>query len=427
MQNAFQADNDSFMLWNMDLGARTSRDGFKKDMRDLFEIRRSGGFYAAAETRWSMIEVDKLVLDHGVNEVDSLTMQRVTDKFWKPFAYEIDRSFTMYGLVVWKTKKIKTFVGDDPARIAKHGSDTPKYAETVVPYIVPYLSYDLKIDRDPKDGTLTYEVLDPKTGNPMRDVQVTESRRGGYSPETKTFDSDCGAVLTAWRRFQRIQNLHDRLVENNAAAVPFLERLPVSEQVRLYEGAGRIENAMHEPDQYGLPNVKDKTVLKLVEPKTTNARPYVEVPQEFRIAANQVRGSTSESMIEIERKNLMELYASTLQLPLRFVSNELVGNSLRTESSAAVDEDVLRAVHVASERRNEIVDVLKEAFFVCYGEGTVNVHLPAKKPLKIETLYELHERGFIDDAIAAEEISSITSIETNRIGKKRPRITNQDE
>lgn len=374
-------------------------------------MRTTGLFRAACEARLSLLHVDQLILHDVPIMEDTKTMKRITDRFWKVYVIMTNMSFDMFGIVVWRTRREEVYAADDDRKKSKH----PR-VEVVIPYVLPFRSYDLNVSVD-EDHRLEFEVLDKRTAKPIPDVHISKCRRGGMRVDGGriTFDTDCGAVLAAWRRYRALQSLHDDVARANAQIVPFLEHIPLSEQVRLADSARRVETMQHPLDQFGI-HQKEETVLKKIEAKPQQSeQTFVHVPPELRMSGVQPRPQISVDMNR-EMKELKDLYAATLQLPTRYVAQE-PSNSLRGDSQAAVDEDVLRAVHAIGERRDEIVDVLREAYFACYGEADANVHLPTKKPLKVENLYTFHERGLMEDRVIKEEISAMTGIALNRFTK----------
>jgi hypothetical protein len=394
------------------LWGKTSESDSKRDVSDILDMRFNGDFYAACETRWSMIHVDQLVLDQRREEVDSVTMRRVTDRYWKEFVYRVNVSLEMFGLVIWKIREEEVYCGDDPVRKAKFGRRGSDRARVKVPYVLDWSDCDVRVDFDDEDR-VEVEATSRKTGKPIKDIMVSRGRRGGprRTGGGIRFDTDCGSALEAWRRFRRIQAMHDEVAARNAAVVPFLEHAPINDSVRLQDGVRKVESLQHPVDKYGFEVEKAATLVK-VDPVREEEREHVLVPQELRLAAVQPRPIATFDLTQ-ERRALRELYASVLQLPIRYVMQE-TRSSLHTDSRAAVDEDMIRTVNAVTERRNEIVDIVKEAYFVCYEDATPNVHLPAKKTLRVENMYELYERGFMTDQVVMEEISAMTGIRLER-------------
>jgi hypothetical protein len=395
-------------LWSLS----ATPESTKKDIQDILEMRFNGDFYAACETRWSMIHVDQLMLNQEGEE--TVTMRRVTDRYWKEFVYRVNVYLEMFGVVVWRVRKEEVFCGDDEVRKRLYGENAKNRATVEIPYVIDWNDYDVVIDCD-EEGRVDVAVKSKKSSKPV-DVIVSRGRRGGPRKTNGVikFDTDCGAVLEAWRRFKRMQKLSDDVAEKNSKVVPFLEHVPLTDQVRLQDGMRKAEQYRHPVDKYGY-DVEPSTALVNVEPKQEIERQYIHVPPELRISSTQPRAQVVYDL-EKELRILKELYASVLQLPIRYVLQE-THNNLRTDSRAAVDEDMVRSVNAVVERRNEIVDVIKEAFFVIHKEASPNVHLPARKSIRVEDVYTMFDRGLLVDQVVKEEIAAMTGMKLDRFTK----------
>lgn len=380
----------------------------KRDICDILEMRTQGDFYAACETRWSMIQVDQLVLDENEN---GTLMKYVTNHYWKDFAYQTNFSIETLGVVFWRTRMDSVFDLDDETRVLKYGSKRERYPQVKVPYVLPYGTYDMRIELD-EHGRDVFKLIDKQTGDPMDDVYVSKGRRGCFRHDTRTFTTDCGAVLGPWRRFREIIKLHDEVTKNNAKVEPYLESRPLNDPTRLASAQRDLEKLLHIGIDGKL--VQDTVEIKRIPAQDGSTLAFNEVPDGFAIGTTQPR-ATMTFDLEMERRVLKELYASVLQLPTRFVLPEQ-GNTLRTDSEAAVSEDTTRMAMVVSERRNEVVDVLREAYFACYENANPKIHLPTKKSLKVENLVHFNMLGILDDDVFREEVAMT-------VGMKRERFT----
>lgn len=388
-----------------------------KDMEDIYEMRFSGAFYAACETRWSMIHIDELILDVVEGFTDTQLMRMVTENYWKRFAYLVNVSFEMYGFVLWKTRTETIRVKNDPDRKRLFGENANENVKVDVPYVLPFMSVPIEPTVDEK-GREIIQVMD-KNGKPDKSVHVSYSRHGNLRALTQKFETECGSILEEWRRFNRIIKLHDFVVDQNARLAPFVEHMPASEQARLREETGMVESLLHpnETDSFGYPRELETVLKKVVKETDEPAQSFVEIPKDRKLSASQPRPQMAIDLHK-EYGRMAALYAATLQIPLRSLGFDEKATQ-RRDNVLAIEEDIARAVRSANDRRNRIVDVLKEAFFACHGQDDVVIHLPTASQMQVDTLFALHERRIFDDHVVKEELGTMLGLKKDRFSKMK--------
>lgn len=388
----------------------------RKDMEDIHEMRFKGPTCAAFETRWALIHVDELILDAEEGTAPSVLMHRVTDHFWKRFAYDVNANFEMFGFVMWRTRKEKVYARDDPVRKVRYRGHDSEFASVEIPFVVPFGQVQFVPRIDEKFREVVVPLDD--NGKERRDVYVSYARRGGLRVRSRSFETECGAVLDEWRRYTQLVRLHDAVVTQNARLMPYVEHVPLNEQARMNDEARAVEALLHpaETDEHGY-EVPQQAVLRKVErAPEAPVQSFVEIPNDRRLSSVQPLSSMTLDM-ETLHNRFLALLASTLQIPQRHLKAVQGSHAVPGAASAAVVEDELvRAIRAAGERRNEIVDVLAEAFAHIYGVRPQNTHLPTASQLSPPLLFEMSERGYMGDSVVKEELSTL-------LGMKRTRFT----
>ncbi len=388
----------------------------RRDMDDIYKMRFTGVSFTAFEARWSLLHVEELILDAEDGKPTGVLMNRVTDHYWKKFAYYVYAYFEMFGWVMWKTRPEKFYAEDDPIRKRKYGTGYSKMVEVKVPFVVPYFAVDLETHMD-DNFRETITPLD-KNGFPRKDIRVSYSRRGGLRVKTQTFETECGALLNDWRRFNTLTALHDKVARVSAEPLPFVEHMPINEQSRMQKTEGAIEDLHHGPvtlDKFGYEIPTEKVLRKIERPTETTIQPFVEVPADRKLSHAQVSSKLSFDLDVIHKQWIGHL-ASTLQIPLRHMQTEDNKGLSTGGNEATVHDDMARAVRIAGERRNEIVDVLAEAFESIFEVRPTNTHLPTASHMTPAMLFDMHDRGVMADPEVKDELSLV-------FGLKRTRFT----
>lgn len=395
---------------------RAVRD-MRRDMKDILEMRFQGVSYAAFELRWSLIHVDELILDAENGKTPSVLMSRVTDSYWKKFAYDVSASFEMFGFVLWGVRKERVSAKDDPERRRKYGTGYSDYVYVRVPFVIPFLSVDVEPGMDDEYR----EIVTPldEHGKPKKNVFVSYSRRCGYRVKQNAFQTECGALLLDWRRYTNLMRVHDVVSKQSAELMPYVEHMTQTEQTRLSEESRAVEQLLHPPirDEFGY-DVPQEKVLKKVKREDETIQSFVQVPENRRISAAQPQPKLVFDAQQIHKSWIAQLSA-TLQIPLRHMQMEENKGLGAAGNEATIQDDVARSVRVASERRNEIVDVLSEAFEKIYDARPQNVHLPVATHMKPQMLFELHDRGLISHEPMIDELSAALGVKRQKLFSDR--------
>lgn len=379
----------------------------RKDMEDIYRMRFEGVSCTAFEARWKLIHIDELILDVENDSAPGVLMNRVTDHYWKKFAYDVNASFEMYGFVLWMTRKERVYAKDDVVRKRKFGDGAAKWAQVEIPFVVPFLSVVLETSMDEKFRE-TVVALDDY-GRPRKDIYVSYSRRGGLRVKTQRFETECGSMLEDWRRYMSRVKLYDAVCQQNALVLPYLEHMPINEQTIMHEDARKMEDLLNPPahlvpgDQ---PQPIQKVLVKVEKPPQSQVQSFIQVPSDRRLATVQPTGKLLFD-IKDEHERWLGQLATTLQIPLRHVQTEEKKGLGSTSNEATVQDDMARAVRGAGERRNEIVDVLAEAFEKIYNVRPRDTHLPTASHMTPELLFQLHERGLMSNGTLKEEMGMV--------------------
>lgn len=378
----------------------------RKDMADIYRMRFEGMSCAAFEARWALIHIDELILDVG-DRAPGILMSRVTDHYWKRFAYYVNASFEMYGFVMWMIRKERVYAKDDLERKRKWGDAGIKWVDTDVPFVVPFLSITLEMQMDEKFRE-TVVALDDH-GRPRKDIFVSYSRRGGPRVKTQMFETECGSLLNDWRRFNDRVEMYDVVCQQNAVVLPYVEHMPINEQTVMHEDARKMEELLNPPEQLihgGEMKPAEKVLVKVEKPPQSQIQSFIQVPSDRRLATVQPSGKLLFNIKE-EREMWLSRLASTLQIPQRHVQTEENKGLGSGSNEASVQDDMARAVRGAGERRNEIVDVLAEAFEKIYHVRPKDTHLPTASHMTPDLLFQLHERGLMSTSVLKEEMGMV--------------------
>lgn len=398
-------------------GADSSRlsPGMRRDLADMHAMRTTGVSYAAFEARWSLIHVDELILDAEEGQQPSVLMGRVTNFFWKTFLHEVDVCFSITGYALYVIRKERVNAKDDPVRKRKYGTGYSDWVYVDVPFVVPFGAVDVSYRMDESFRTVVVPLDDQ--GRPRKDVRVLYSRRGGVNIKAQRFETECGALLEDWRRYNELMRMRDEVARQNARLMPYVEHVPESEQSRLGQEARRVEELLHAPevDAHGYEIAKESVLRKVEKPEEAKVQSFVEVPADRRLSSTQPAPRLTFDADKAHEKWVAQL-AATLQVPLRHLRADEHKGLGSGGSEAAVQDDMGRAVRAAGERRNELVDALAEVFERIYGERPKNTHLPTASHLTPQLLFELQERGVMGEAEVKDEMSLV-------LGLKRQRFT----
>ena len=398
----------------------TMPTSMKRDMHDIYEMRFTGLSYAAFEARAALIQMDDLILDAEDGETPSVLQNRVTDHYWKRFAWDVSRSFEMYGFVLWGVRKERVYAGDDGVRKAKYGDFAEDYVNVAVPYMIPFFAVPLGIKINAEKDFREEVIPLDDYGRSRKDVTVSYSRRGRASPGMFKFETDCGALLEDWRRMRELTRVHDEVVRSNAEVAPYVEHMTETEQARLHEEARILDAMLNNPTPaaaLGLGFKMDKVLTKVDDKGNPESKvcPFVQVPENRKISSVQPIAKISFNK-ETEDKRWLGQLAATLRVPLRHLQSEDNRGLGASGNEATVQDDVTRAVRAAQERRDEIVDVLADAHMRVYGARPRRVHLPTVSHMKPLMLLDLHDRGLMSDRSVKDELSAALGIKRARFG-----------
>lgn len=386
----------------------------RRDMLDIHQMRFTGASFTAFEARWALIHIDELILDAEEGKTPSVLMNRVTDHFWKRFAYDVNCHFEMFGFVLWKTRREKIYAKDDPIRKRKYGTGFSDYVWVDVPFVVPFLAVDLETKMDENFREIVVPL--DENGRPRKDIFVAYSRRGGIRIKTQRFETECGALLEDWRRFEKLKSLHDDVARQGALVVPYVEHLPINEQNRMREAERGVEALLHGPknlDPTGFETAAEAVLRKVDGNTQLNKQPFVMVPFDRRLCTVQPQPRL-EFDYEKLRLSWVGHLAATLQIPLRHMQTEEKTGLGSGGNEATVQDDMARAVRGAGERRNEIVDVLSDAFEKIFSVRPSHVHLPTASHMNPALLFSMQERGFMSDDSIKDELSVVLGMKRQR-------------
>lgn len=389
----------------------------RQDMADIYRMRREGPSYAAFELLWSLIHIDDLVLDtENGKKGPSVTDARVTQKYWSKFGQDMFNALRMLPYAIWGTRWVKIYAKDDPVRAEKYGPNAHHYPKVEVPYVVPYMAVNVAFEQDESFQTIVIPLDDH--GNARKDLFVTYAQNGCVNMATHTFESECGALLREWRHYNSMMELHDKVANRTTNVMPYVEHVPITEQSRGNDEARAAEELLHdavEMDENGFDKPKEKLLRKIDRPMDPKLQPFIELPPDRRLCATQVLPTTSFDIDAIHKRWLSQL-ASTLQIPLRHLQTEEKSGLGSNGNEATVEDDTERAVRVASSYRNELVEVMSEAYLKIYGKRPTSMHLPTATHMKPALIFQLWDRGHIDSDTANDELSL-------KLGMKRKRFT----
>lgn len=382
-----------------------------EDMKDVYRMRFEGATYTAFEARWSMLLINELVLDVQMGFEDTTLMCRVTRRFWGRYGYMVSCSFDMHGFALWKTRTERVFAGDDAA--FKGG----EFAEVLVPYVIPFLTVKIRIIMDAHHRELIIPLL--PNGKQDHSIRVAYCPRGGLRANSKRLETECGAMLADWRRYETLRRLHDEVALSSAHVMPYVEHMAATEQTRMNDESMAVEDLLHPSDvnQFGYVERKAMTLRKSVKAADAPAVSCVEVPQNHKLSSHQPIPRIQFDF-KHEHDKFMNLVASTLQIPKR---NVMMGEhtGLHGDNTTAIDEDMARAFRAVKDRRDELIEVLRDAYAVCHGKAGVEIHLPTTSQLKVDMLFLFHERGVFDDVVVKDELSALLGVNRDRFSKNK--------
>lgn len=398
------------------MSARMS-PSMRRDMEDIYRMRFEGASCTAFEARWALIHIDELIVD-ATDRAPGVLMSRVTDHYWKKFAYDVNASFEMFGFVMWMTRKEKVYARDDEERKRKFGDAGVKWVYPTVPFVIPFGSVTVEtcIDEEFRE---TVVALD-EYGRPRKDVFVSYSRRGGLRVKTQRFETECGSLLEEWRRYTDRVSMYDLVCQQSAVILPYVEHMPINEQTVMHEDARKMEELLNPPERLvygGEEKPTQKMLVKVEKPPQSQIQSFIQVPSDRRLAAVQPTGKLLLD-IKAEREAWLCRLASTLQIPLRHIHTEEKKGLGSSSNEASLQDDMSRAVRGASERRNEIVDVLAEAFERIYHVRPRETHLPTASHMTPELLFQLHERGLVSTSTLKDEMGMVLGKAVERFDGK---------
>lgn len=387
----------------------------RRDLADMYKLRTTGVSYAAFEARDALIHVDELILDAEEGATPTVLMHRITNYYWKSFAHDMMKWLSVVPFMFCVIRKEKIYVKDDPVRINKYGTRNSVWLPVDVPCAVPFGSVEFAFKVDEKFRTIVVPLDDQ--GIPRSDIIVLYARKGGVNLSIMKFETECGALLDDWRRYNELTKLHDSVAKQNAQIMPYVEHMPINEQSRLQEEAGKVEDLLHSGDvvldKYGYEVKQEKVLRKVERPPETKIQSFVEVPSDRKLSSVQPASKLVFDMDKIHQKWISQL-ASTLQVPMRHLQSEEQKGLGSGGNDATVQDDMARAVRSAGDKRDELVDLLAEMYEKIYQERPKHTHLPTATHLTPQLLFELKERELMGDAEVKEEMSVILGLKRQR-------------
>lgn len=422
-------------------------------MREIHAMRFvSGTVNGAQEQRWSTIRADQMSIDEDDTYENTPTMRTVVKNFWIRFSKEVYDSISMYGMVVWGTRMERVHADwekDDP-RIRSSTAKKPdrKFVRVRVPFaLVDPEVFQLDVTYDDHFRKKIAVIVNDKVDDRLR---VYVARLGGPDVGSSLFKSECAALLESYREIARIKTYEEKLRESVLNPTLIMESLPMSElahianQERTYDELRSRDTV----DPCGYVTERNPENVNVYTKKVPVAgandassvlagartrRGYMALLRQRgllgggeghgRIGANQLRTikiqqgvKLSAHQIQHEESTLSHglvrqfetLVAITLQIPQRYVHDQSA--SINARSEALLDDERMRLTRAISERRDEIVCVLQEAYAEIYEVHEVNIHLPLEAQMDINLIFKLHSKDLLDDEQTRLHTSNIVGI-----------------
>jgi hypothetical protein len=317
----------------------------------------------------------------------------------------------MFQVVLWKTRKEKIYVGDDPVRKKLYGNGVDDYANIEVPYVLPYGTYSYDVAYDKHNRKILKNII--VNGEEDTKVQFAFGEQGGPNVHDGKFVSDCGCVISEYLNLQDVLNDDKNIRKAALKSTVYLERLTPTEATMTAEAKLQFEEFVgKETDKYGY-EVPQKPTIAYSD-DAESIRTIALVPPLYKLVNHNDR---VPQVVKIDSfvEEFEALLIATFRVPQIYIHDRIGGT--RGNSHAKIDEERRRLNTAVTQCTQEIISVLQKMFEQIYLKPCVPIRLPAKTLVDIETVFRLHGSGFIDDDVAREEVQGVTGLQTHRMSK----------
>lgn len=394
---------------------------------DIFEMSTTDPIVRAVlRFRSNHLHVEKMLIKLGKREPGTL-MRRVIETYFVPFVRDFQRAFSQYDLFVWKIVEKRMDRGDDDLGTRRYGKFSEHASSKVsvrVPEILTHKTYRLKIGLLKSTNSEIVYAVD-REGKWIKDSFVTKSKsnRGPRWFDGK-IDSEMASLLDEWRDIEQEKRLARSATASLAMPSFVLQRRHMTEADRSIsmEALKNAKAGRFRLNQYG--NIVEEGTLKL-EANEKKSDAYVRVvnfgevwnsdedvyvvPDGYEIVPARTTLPVVPATLQEKRKNFYKTVSIVVNIPPEILNPELASAKYRTEAASSSAEHRL-SDYISSEREN-VVMALKDVWRKLYDGEDIEVEIGSKPHYDIDTLWDLLERGVLEDEAIAKHALDLVNIQ----------------
>ncbi len=378
--------------------------------------------YAArvAHSRACLLQIDQLQIKDKVEGFNTQAMCAVVERYWRPFVYLMEKSFTMIGIC--------------PYRIITHSLDVGNERVSFrVPVALELGTYTVRTLLS-KRMERVFEVKDQFSNKASRiHVLVSLSRAGPSTYDPMVVDSDCGTILQEWLAFTRLEESTNRLrVEMQRPSVWLQYAGSIAARSVIQTTQGLNTHLEETAANHGYA-VADKRTVKRIEVEKETIHGVVKeithgallIPDDLVLSSTQP--SVPPALLDIteQRAEFKRTVEHAFKMP--FWELKAQGTSMSGRSSASVDED---RSNIGSSLQTIVADLkfgIQTAWEEIYDVTPQMVVIPRRPLADLQTLDFVRERQAIGEEDAKRHMAGIVGFEYSKRTSPSPKRMRQDD
>lgn len=361
--------------------------GIKPLMAELYDMSRTGAVFSAKQFRLSILQYSKVMIYQSLVHPNTEALNEAIDEYWVSAFEKIDDNFTVYGACPFK-------------------EETFKYGEEKIQVPVPCDDLTWTYAREWDDKLCKYRIVvrDIFTQEEIKLV-VFSSRCSGPRIDNSWIDSECGAILPHYRRYQKMLQLHDQIASSEMDRDVLIQRVTPATSHNIDEEQKRAIDMLNSIRR-GMSGFSKKEELEFKR----NGR-YLRIPEMHQMATYQPKPTMH---VDIQKET--DLFHSHVSGCLR-VPSTIFSGGMRNGSGGLggrPNEKELDAErHNLSSAFEDISSDEKRAFVqlwkMFYGES-INVVISVRAFTDRDSIEHMVQMGAIDSVHGNDLLLEIAGI-----------------
>ena len=265
-------------------------------MTELADMAASSLVYPALQFGLSKLQYSKMIIFYDILFPNTPVQNEIIDKHVVPLMSGINYNYRVYGMCPIKKKKMK--VGEeyyDVPVVYPKRTWRPRYVWNNTKKIKELIVRDI----------LTGEIIP---------IVVHSTRCSGLRPDNSWFDTDCGALLNAYRRYVKQMQIHDEICRRTLEQDIIIQRAIHATTQQLDEEQQRLKSLYIQFQMRA--NGSDKEIDKLESKKSGR---FITVPESYQTTS---AGSSLQMHVDmkLETDTINSMIAACLRVPITILS-----------------------------------------------------------------------------------------------------------